>query len=127
MGAEYTKPESDEEPCPETTSTSFSEEEPVIDYKENNVYSEDESVSNDKGSIADYDEELPEKIDAVTPAPGVKRKFPVSLVNSIINQSSEKLSQPKIKCGDTSFLGFCEKDDASTSSNVDECDNQMNN
>ena len=57
---ECTKPESDEEPCPETTSNS-SEEEPVIDYKENNVYSEDESVSNDKGSIADYEEELPEK------------------------------------------------------------------
>ena len=122
---ECTKTESDEESCPETISTS-SEEEPIIDDKESNVYSEDESVSNDKESIADYDEELPEKVDAVTPAAGVKRKFPLSLVDSIINESSEKLSQPKIKCGDTSFLGLCEKDDSSTSSNVDECDIQPN-
>ena len=92
---ECTRPESDEESYPETTSTS-SEEEAVIDDKESNVYSEDESVSNEKGSNADYDEGLPEKIDAVTPAPGVKRKFPVSLVDSIINQSSEKLSLPNI-------------------------------
>ena len=99
---ECNKLESDEESCTGTISNS-TEEEPAIDHKESNVDNEEESVSNHKGSIVD-DEELSEKVDDITPAAGVKRKFPTSFVDSIINKSSEDELQPKIKFWNTSFL-----------------------
>ena len=89
------KLESDEESCTETISNS-TEEEPVIDHKESNVDNEEESVSNYEESIVD-DEELSEKVDDVTPAAGVKRKFPASFVDSIINKNTDNGSQTKLQ------------------------------
>ena len=126
--------ESDEESCVETISNSTedenviddkesnidNDEEPVIDDKEISVDNDEESVSNDKEGIVDDD------VNKVTPASGVKRQFPASFVDSIINEGSDEWTQPKIRCWDTSFLESREKDNSSTSSNVDECDIQSN-
>ena len=119
-----TKSESDEDSSMETNSNS-SKEEQVIDDKESTVNNDEESVSNDTESIADG-EELAEKVDEATHAAGVKRKFPASFVDSIINQSSKEWSQPKLQRLDSSLMDCPENNDASTSSDVDESDIQPN-
>ena len=76
---------------------------------------------------------MSEKVDEVTHAPGLKRKFQPSFVDFIINKNTEESSisaQPKLQCLDSSIIDYCENNDASTSvevqksAAVDECNMQ---
>ena len=83
----------------------------------------------DAGSISDDKEEkneneLDEKENEGKEESGIKRKFPTSYVDSIINKSSGDELHQKINSWNTSFLESHDKDDASTTSNVNECDIQ---
>ena len=78
---------------------------------------EEEYIKGDKESSKD-DDESPVKVDKETHVAGIKRKFPPSLVDFIINNNTDELSQPKVKCLDTSFLESREKDGASSSAEL---------
>ena len=82
-----------------------------------------ESILDDKEGIQN-ENELDEKHSERKEESGVKRKFPPSFLDSILNKSSEECSQPKMKCWDTYLPEKRDKDDASTSSNLDESDIQ---
>ena len=100
---ECKKLDSDEESCTETISN-FTEEEPAIDDKESNVGNDEESVSNDKVSIED-DEDSSEKVDEVTPTADLKRKYPPSIVDFLINNNTDDSTIPvptKLQCLDSS-------------------------
>ena len=106
----FTKPNLDEESSTETIVklNDHTEVDPVNDDKLN----DDSGVDNKASQKTEPD------------VAGIKRKFPPSFVNSIINKNIGDDSQPKLQRLDSSFMDCSENNDASTNSDVDECDTQ---
>ena len=109
---------SDEESSIETISN-FTEEESVNDDKESNIDNKEEVVNDDTEDGVD-DEELSVKDDDVTPTTAVKRKYPPSVIDFLINNNTVETSIPvptKLHCLDSSISSSHDNDDFDTHQN----------
>ena len=108
---------SDEKSSIETISN-FTEEESVNDDKESNMSNEEEVVNDDTEDGVD-EEEVSVKDDDVTPTTAVKRKYPPSVIDFLINNNTDKTSIPvptKLHCFDSS-ISSRDNDDFDTHQN----------
>lgn len=121
---EPTKLESDEESSMETISN-YSNETDGDKDKESIEDDEEKSAHNDRENTLNG-QEVKEKSDEETLISGVKRKFPASFVDSIINQTFKEGSQPKLPYLDSSIAACHDKNGASTSSDVNNFGTQRN-
>ena len=106
---ESTKVDSDKDPSMEAISNSSNEtvvdkdKESIVDDKEKSAHDDEESIQND--------EELKQKSDEETLTSAVKRKYPPSVIDFLINNNTDDsaISVPtKLQCLDSSISDFQE-------------------
>ena len=115
---------SDKESSIETISN-FTEEESVNDDKESNMDNEEEVVNVDKEEVVNdtedgVDEEMSVKDDVITPKTDVKRKYPPSVIDFLINNNTDKTSIPvptKLRSLDSSISSCRDNDGFDTHQN----------